>query len=602
MAQRHSRARFFNQQLRAAVYNHCPLPTKTPFPGAQHATLEDAYARRLGPPDAAFQHTCYTPPAPPPAPPSSLPFRDFRPPDIAVAPAANSGAGSKRKKTPVTNGQKRRAKDEDGVCFRSYKVRLLPTAEQFDEFMRTFRVVADIYNWANTMVKGHGARANHFDLRKLFNASRSDGSDGGDNTSDGGPSPHAIPPVDIHSRAPGAPVTPIHATIRSYAIKELVEAHKKDAAHPERIGERRMDLRDDRPTATFTLEKYFAANQGLIRFEAVRDAQRRRTPAPRRRGRGSDEHRLKECDLFLGGNFRRLGAIRMQDKARVIDALVNEEGARLRENGKILWDKRTGALYFIYLRAVPKLSDPDPDFATKRVVATDPGCTPFQAWYSPTSGCHGEVLAGMGDQIRARRKAITALEKRIKRRTLAKCGDTYPTSRRRRRLTPAQRALRRQGTTRRLRRRLARERLRFSGWIAAAHYDAAHALLRDHDLVVQPKLPVARLIQQTDIAAYKQRLRDWGHYRFRQRLASASARYAGRHVLETTEPGTSKTCTHCGFWKEDLGVADKTFECPRCGLCVDRQLAGARNNFLAAYGMAVDIGWDGVVVVVGVAG
>jgi hypothetical protein len=26
---------------------------------------------------------------------------------------------------------------------------------------------------------------------------------------------------------------------------------------------------------------------------------------------------------------------------------------------------------------------------------------------------------------------------------------------------------------------------------------------------------------------------------------------------------------------------------------VDRQLAGARNNFFAAYGLAVGIGWDG---------
>jgi len=44
----------------------------------------------------------------------------------------------------------------------------------------------------------------------------------------------------------------------------------------------------------------------------------------------------------------------------------------------------------------------------------------------------------------------------------------------------------------------------------------------------------------------------------------------------------------------DLRVQDKRFICPRCGVVVDRQLAGARNNFLAAYGMAVGVGWDGV--------
>ena len=86
----------------------------------------------------------------------------------------------------------------------------------------------------------------------------------------------------------------------------------------------------------------------------------------------------------------------------------------------------------------------------------------------------------------------------------------------------------------------------------------------------------------------------WGHYKFRQRLKSAASRYPGRYVYETTEPGTSKTCTHCGFWNAGLKLGDKNFNCPRCLIQVDRQLAGARNNFFAAYGMAIDRGWDGV--------
>ena len=40
-------------------------------------------------------------------------------------------------------------------------------------------------------------------------------------------------------------------------------------------------------------------------------------------------------------------------------------------------------------------------------------------------------------------------------------------------------------------------------------------------------------------------------------------------------------------------LGDETFVCPRCGLCVDRQMAGARNNLLAAYGRALGVGWDG---------
>ena len=247
------------------------------------------------------------------------------------------------------------------------------------------------------------------------------------------------------------------------------------------------------------------------------------------------------------------------------------------------------------MRALPRLVDRDPDFADKRIVATDPGCTPFQACYSPTTGCHGTVLEGMGDQIRVRRRAIDKLEKRIKRRKAAN-GPGAPTSAKRRLLTPRKQARARRHTTRRLTKRLRRERVRFTNWIAAAHYDAANFLLRDHDVIIQPVLNVADLIEKTDIPAFAQRLKDWAHYKFRQRLISSSARYAGRHVLEINEPGTSGTCTLCGFWKADLLVTDKTFRCPHCALCVDRQLAGARNNFLAAYGMATDNGWDGVVV------
>jgi len=38
---------------------------------------------------------------------------------------------------------------------------------------------------------------------------------------------------------------------------------------------------------------------------------------------------------------------------------------------------------------------------------------------------------------------------------------------------------------------------------------------------------------------------------------------------------------------------NKTYECPRCKIVIDRDVNGARNNFLAAYGKAVGVGWDG---------
>ena len=85
----------------------------------------------------------------------------------------------------------------------------------------------------------------------------------------------------------------------------------------------------------------------------------------------------------------------------------------------------------------------------------------------------------------------------------------------------------------------------------------------------------------------------WSHYKFRERLVSASTRYAGRHVLISTEPGTSGTCSNCGAWKKDLG-SNKTYDCKSCGISMDRDVAGARNNFFSEYGKAVGVHWDGI--------
>ena len=47
------------------------------------------------------------------------------------------------------------------------------------------------------------------------------------------------------------------------------------------------------------------------------------------------------------------------------------------------------------------------------------------------------------------------------------------------------------------------------------------------------------------------------------------------------EKGTSKTCTGCGMWQPDLG-GNKEYKCKNesCGLVINRDVNGARNNLL----------------------
>ena len=151
-------------------------------------------------------------------------------------------------------------------------------------------------------------------------------------------------------------------------------------------------------------------------------------------------------------------------------------------------------------------------------------------------------------------------------------------------------------TTRRLKQKLSKERRRLHNWMQAAHYDSTNFMLERFDVIIQPELKVSVLTKKSDRKLGSPAVRKmltWSHYAFRDRLKSASIRYAGRHVIESQEPGTSKTCTNCGYWHAGLALSDRTFVCPRCHIAVDRDVAGARNNFFSEYGRAVGVGWDG---------
>ena len=290
------------------------------------------------------------------------------------------------------------------------------------------------------------------------------------------------------------------------------------------------------------------------------------------------------CLVKLGGdNFKDekgcFGYFLLEDKVDVIERLVRE-GAPMCD-GKITWNKRIGSFHYVHTYELPRKEDKDPAFLNKHIVATDPGVYPFQAWYSPTSGEHGRLLEGETERLFERCKALDKLQSRI---------DRFLGGRTRRRRQ-------RYRTRKRLRRRLARERIRLKNWVTGAHYSCARQLLCDNVLILQPTLETARLSRRATRRIQSDSVRKmatWSHYKFVQRLEATSARYAGAHVIKCKEPGTSKTCTNCGYWKADLRVSDKRYACPRCHVVVDRQLAGARNNFFAAYGAAVGVGWDGV--------
>ena len=564
--------RFYNQALKANVYDQCWFATENRFAALNTIPIEK-YSKKTITTRGGWTLTTYMPPRRACTTMNfSQAFQEFDPGKTSTSSSKKARVDQqqtadhnkednnepKRKRpSPFT-----RAVELEGQM-RTYKVLILPTRDQKIELKRCFAVARHAYNYANSRIQKDGARANFIDLRNEWTKRL--------------PLPWA-----------SKPHTKVATRIQQHAIKQCVDAYLSNYAvtkkKPHHVFE--VNYRSLHSTATETLviekDQVTTSKSGECtrkRFEAIVDLPTK----PRR----------SECLLHLGNNLEQFGGIRLQDSSKVIELLLKEK-THLKEDAKIQWDKRLGKFYFIYAYEQPKRKDPDPTFTQKRIVATDPGLAPFQEWYSPTSGEHGVLLDGGRAGKVKRCKAIDALQSRLEKRKQA----PMVTSRRRRECHSWRNQKKRYAkTTRRLRRRFQRACAGLRNWMENGHYAAANFLLKNHDIIIQPVLNVKELTDtgkrnfgsKTARAMYT-----WGHYQFRQRLKSAASRYPGCHVYETSEPGTSKTCTHCGFWHAGLKLGDKIFDCPRCHIQVDRQLAGARNNFLAAYGMAIGRGWDGV--------
>ena len=449
---------------------------------------------------------------------------------------------------PKKKGFKRQ-RELDGVL-RTYKVRMLLTEAQRQELKLAFSMARRAYNWAVGCINA-GAKTNFGELRKIFVSE---------------------PVPEWAQDEKGKQV--VHNKIIAQAIKQAWGAFdtnwkkwRKNPSHRFKVGFRSLK---QSYTEVLMLER--GADSGPLRkYEA--------TASTHRDGRA-------ECLVHIGGNLARTGPIRLQDKQRVVDKLV-AEGNDPKEITKILWDKRTRTYHLVYTYVQPVEPDPDPTFEHKRIAAGDPGAREFVRWGSPTDGTHGDLLTGFSDALLSRCKGLDTMQSRVDKRQLKNSPrpEGY-----------ARTARQRYETTRRLRRKLARERRRLHNWVEGAHYDAANHMLSRYDVLIMPKLGTTRMAQKDGRVFGRKVARSMftmSHGLFSDRIKSAAVRYPGRHVFtDTGEPGTSKTCSCCGHWHAALG-SSKTFHCPACGVCMDRDVNGWRGNLFAAYGKAVGVGWDG---------
>ena len=567
--------RYFNQQLRP-IYERVTIPVIEPFAGTAVAVPRATFARSLprkG--ENRWRHSWYVPAAPPPNP---LHADAFLPLADGTAPPPPPGAGNSASRKRRKNG-KAKAKDEAGCStdaapekrkkragfqrtvpmtgnIQTYKVRMLPTAEQKRELKCVFAAKRWVYNWCNAELKarrmvpdGNGGYRrlyasfqnvrNHFKARgrhqmpewmgdisdKVLVGACQDVTTAWGNAYDNlklgniehfdidfQSATHKTPSEVVHvSKSTSTTGTDVSSPFVRFASaysddatnaleERIEEAEKAIRSKTQTIGNLRRGANNaDRVGVHEAEKRELQASLSGLRAELV---QRQQALLPDRRA---------ECLLHLNKGFAPLGGIRLQDRRRVIERLL-AEGNKLKEDAKLHWDKRRRAFYFIYTYEQPKPVDPDPTWTTKSVGAFDGGIRNFQRWGNATTGETGELVCGFRRRIHNRVERIDDLHSRCARRKTRqgarrKVRRTKPQRRwdaaqavwRRQQRgprptpTPRQRQRRRGATSRRLGRKLRYDRARHKGWVEAVHYDAAAQLFERMDVVVNPKLATSEM-------------------------------------------------------------------------------------------------------------
>jgi IS605 OrfB family transposase len=107
------------------------------------------------------------------------------------------------------------------------------------------------------------------------------------------------------------------------------------------------------------------------------------------------------------------------------------------------------------------------------------------------------------------------------------------------------------------------------------HWKIAHYLTSNYKTIVVSDFGVSKLMKSTLHWKSKRLLSIGSHYLFKLRLKS-KCESRGVRVFFMDESYTSKTCTSCGHQHETLG-SSKVFDCPGCGLVIDRDINASRN-------------------------
>ena len=119
---------------------------------------------------------------------------------------------------------------------------------------------------------------------------------------------------------------------------------------------------------------------------------------------------------------------------------------------------------------------------------------------------------------------------------------------------------------------------RIKDYVSELHWKTISYLVENYDIIILPDFRVSEMVKGKRLPRIVKRLLNmFSFYKFKERLAFKCEMYK-RELIIVDESYTSCTCTRCGKIVRLKG--NEVFNCPSCGLSVDRDVCGSRNIFL----------------------
>lgn len=293
---------------------------------------------------------------------------------------------------------------------------------------------------------------------------------------------------------------------------------------------------------------------------------------------------------FAESAIRQLGTIKIKERKRGdledkirFDVYNTQKQLARKEDVTFEFDKRRNRWYACFVYDDETTPSLNVSVEHGDVAVLDLGLTPPATVFSPTTSAVYNPFPDDFDSKRlAKWRVIEKLQQAIANRKWARLRKEVGVEIFRRPRHTYRR------TTQRMKAALARKHLNFVEWVRNVHQSVANHLVREYDFVGCPPLDgnfFARHANDTTREKgikRRSRRKTQGQAlsKFTKTLQNAAFRDGKVIVTDRAiESGTSKTCGDCGAWNANLGFA-KTFKCRDCGLKIDRDANGARNNAL----------------------